>query len=103
MNIYRVETSQTTVGGTISSTTLNIRGGLLRQVIIRANTSTTLFRIDIAEVGGIMVLNYGFHTGELNDTGKNGALPMPMVGNYQLSITNASPDDTFNVRLLIQE
>ena len=103
MNIYRHETSQTTVSGSISSTTLRIRGGLLRQFLIRANTSTTVFRADLTEVGGIAVLNYGYHNGEINDTGDSGALPLPVLGDYTLNITNASPNDVFNIRLLVEE
>ena len=103
VNIYTLTTSQTTVGGSVSSTTLNVRGGLLRQFLIRANTSTTIFRADITEQNGIAVLNYGYHTGEINDTGASGALPLPMSGYYNLNITNASPNDTFNIRLSLQE
>lgn len=104
MMIYRHETSQTTASGSVSSTTLNIRGGLLRQVLVRALTSNTAqFRMNITETGGIKVLDYGYHEGELNDTGSTGALPLPMLGNYNVNITNASPDDTFSIRLLLEE
>lgn len=103
MNIYTHTTSQTTVGGTVSSSTLNVRGGLLRQVLLISANTSTVFRFDITEQGGVSVLNYGYHTGELNDTGSSGALPLPMSGYYNLNITNASPNDTFNIRLLIQE
>ena len=103
MNIYRHETSQTVVSGTISSTTLDIRGGLLRQVLIRAGTDSTIFRADITERTGIKVLNYAFHTGEINDTGASGALPLPVSGYYNLNITNASRDDSFDIRLVVQE
>ena len=104
MNIYRHETSQTTASGCISSTTLNIRGGLLRQVLVRALTSNTAqFRMNITETGGIKVVDYGYHEGELNDLGSKGALPIPLLGNYTINITNASPDDTFSVRLLVEE
>lgn len=103
MHIYRHETSQTTAAGSISSTTLNIRGGLLRQVLIRAATDTTVFRANLAEQGGITVLNYGYHTGEINDAGGTGALPLPVLGNYTVNITNASPNDTFDIRLLVEE
>ena len=59
--------------------------------------------MNITETGGIKVLDYGYHTGELNDTGASGALPLPMLGNYNINITNASPDDTFDIRLILQE
>ena len=104
MNIYRYESNMTTVSGAVSTTTLDIRGGLLRQVLVRALTATTtVFRVSLAESGGINVLDYGYHTGELNDTGNAGALPLPVYGRYNLSIANASPNDTFNLRLLVQE
>jgi len=81
-----------------------MNGGLLRQVLVRALTSNTaIFQVSIAESGGITVLNYGYHTGELNDTGATGALPLPVSGAYTVSITNASPDDTFDIRLITEE
>ena len=104
VNIYKHETSQTTVGGSISSTTLNVRGGLLRQVLVQAQTSlAAIFKVTIAEQGGPNILSYGYHTGELNDTGASGALPLPVLGNYTLTIQNASPNDTFLVRFLVEE
>ena len=103
MHIYRHETSQTAASGSVSSTTLNIRGALLRQVLIRSGTDSTLFKVNITESGGIVVLNYGYHEGEINDTGLGGALPLPVLGNYNINITNASRDDSFDVRLLCEE
>ena len=91
------------MGGSITSTTLNIRGGLLRQFLITATGGNTVFRADLTEVGGIAVLNYGYHKGQINDTGNGGALPLPVSGNYNLNITNASPNDVFNIRLLVEE
>ena len=64
---------------------------------------TTVFRADLTEVGGIAVLNYGYHRGEINDTGKIGALPLPVLGNYTINIPNASPNDTFAIRILVEE
>ena len=103
MTIHEHRVSVTTVGGSIASTTLTIPGGLLRQVLIRANTSTTVFRADLTDSNSIARLNYGYHTGEINDTGVTGALPLPVAGTYTLNITNASPNDTFSVVLGVQE
>ncbi len=103
MNIYRHETNVTIVAGAISTTTLDIRGGLLRQVILRAGTSSTVFRAAIQESGVVVVLNYGYHTGEIQDTGASGALPLPVMGRYTINITNASRNDSVDVRLLVQE
>ncbi len=104
MNIYRYQSVLSTAAGATSATTLNINGGLLRQVLVRALTSSLAqFQVSIAESGGITILNYGYHTGELNDTGATGALPLPVLGYYTVSITNASPNDTFAIRCLVQE
>ena len=99
MNIYRYETSQTTAGGSVSSTTLKVIGGLCRQVLIRAATDSTLFRVNFQDEDGLTVLNYGYHSGEINDIG----IIFPMMGSYTLNITNASRNDTFNIYLSIQE
>ena len=73
-------------------------------MLIRALTdTTTVFRADITESGGVAVLNYGYHRGEINDTGKTGALPLPVLGTYNINITNASPEDTFAIRVLVEE
>ena len=87
----------------MAGTTLTIPGGLLRQVLIRANTSTTVFRADLVDENSITCLNYGYHRGELNDTGAHGGLPFPVAGEYTLNITNASPNDTFSIVLGVQE
>ena len=103
MHIYRHETSQTAASGSVSSTTLKVSGGLLRQVLIRAGTSSTIFRADITEDGGQAIVNYDFHEGEIKDGGKGGALPIPVLGKYIVNITNASRDDIFYVRFLVEE
>ena len=83
---------------------MDVRGGLLRQVLVRALTSATaIFQVSVAESGGITVLDYGYHTGELNDTGSTGALPLPVIGPYTVTIKNASPNDTFDIRFVVQE
>ena len=99
MTIYEHRTSLTVSGGSVSSTTLRIIGGLCRQIIIRANTSTTVFRADLGDANGIIRRNYDFHQGELNDMD----IALPMVGVWTLNITNVSPDDTFRVVFGIQE
>ena len=103
MNIYRYEVTNNTASGSATSTTLDVRGGLLRQFIVRANTLTTLFRVNVAESNGATVLEYGYHNGEINDTGSESALPLPMLGRYNVNITNASPNDVFTIRAIVQE
>ena len=101
MTIYQYRTTVSTAQGASSSTTLNIVGGLCRQVYVVANTSTTVFRLNIVDDGGVplTVANYGFSTGMLNDLN----IALPMAGRYTVNITNASPNDTFNILLGVEE
>ena len=100
MTIYQHRASITAASGSISSTTLKVRGGLLRQLYIKANTASTVFKANLVDDNSITVLNYGLHTGDLNDFLN---LALPVQGQYVLNITNASPDDTFAVLLGVEE
>ena len=83
--------------GQASGITLNIPGARLRNVLVRANTATTIFRANLND-GSDTRINWDYEQGELNDM-----LDFPVSGNYTFSITNASPDDTFRVILSFQE
>lgn len=98
MTIYQHRATITASGGTTSSTTLKVRGGLCRQVLIIANTATTVFQPFITDESGLEVSRYGLQTGELSDI-----TSIPMAGQYTINITNASPDDTFKIMLGIEE
>lgn len=99
MTIYEHRTSMTASAGNISTLTLRIPGGLLRYVLVRAQTDSTLFRFNLKDEDSKTRLNYGFHQGELIDD----KITMPMAGQYTASITNASADDTFDIILSVQE
>ena len=85
--------------GSAAGVTLSVQGGICRQVLIRANTSTTVFRANLTDSNSVIRRNYGFHTGELNDM----ELQFPMAGQYTVQITNASPNDTFSVVVAVSE
>ncbi len=99
MNIHEHRVSITAASGSAASSTLNIRGGILRQMLVRANTATTTFAVNLVDENSLTRGNWGFHEGELNDV----STKIPMRGTYTINITNASLDDTFNVLLGIQE
>lgn len=99
MRIYEHKTSILAQSGSTATTTLNVIGGLLRQVLVTANTSTTIFRANLKDEDGINRADWGWHTGNLNELGK----AIPIVNKYTLNITNVSPNDTFTIRLAIQE
>lgn len=98
MTVYQFRTSVTTAAGATSTTSLNVPGGICRQVLIIANTSTTVFISYITDSNGIEVSRYGLQTGELNDI-----TAFPMSGRYTVNITNASPDDTFKIYFAVEE
>lgn len=99
MTIYEHKTSLTTASGTVSTITLNIRGGLLRQLYVKANTSTTVFRANIQDEDLDNIMDWGFSTGMLNETD----IALPVSGRLTFQITNASPDDIFKVKVKVQE
>ena len=98
MTIYPYRTTLTSLAGATSSTTLDIIGGLLRQVLIVANTASTVFQPFITDEAGLEVSRYGLQTGEMSDL-----TAIPVRGRYTISITNASPNDTFRIFLGVQE
>lgn len=99
MTIYEHKTTLTASAGSTATTSLDIRGGLMRQILVTANTSSTVFRANLQDRDGIVRVDWGFNTGQLNELG----LAIPVVNRYTLNITNASPNDTFTVRLAVQE
>ena len=99
MTVYEHRATVTAVAGSVTSSSLHIPGGLIRQILVRANTDTTVFRASLVDVKGTTRRNYGYHTGELNDT----SISLAIAGSLAVSIANASPNDTFTVVVAVQE
>ena len=103
MTIYEHRTSLSTTSGSTTTTTLNVRGGILRQLMVRSGTSTTVFRVAVVDtsnmLGSFTRRNWGFHTQELDEE-----MAMPVNGKITLNVTNASPaTDTFSIYLGVEE
>ncbi len=98
MTVYQFRSTVTAAAGSTSSTSLKIPGGICRQVIIVANTSSTTFLTTITDDKSLEVMRYSSQTGELNDV-----TAFPMQGNYSVNITNASADDTFKLYFAVEE
>lgn len=98
---YEHRQNITVAGGSNNTLTLDMHGGLCRQVIVRALTnSTASFRADLVDAKSDTRINWGYHSLEINDTNLN----LPVRGIYKLNITNATPvDETFRVILAIEE
>ena len=99
MTVYTHRATVTVASGAGATSTLYVPGGLGNQLLIRANTSSTLFRADLKDDNGVIRVNYGFVRGELNDQD----LRLAMAGSYAVEITNADVDDTFTVVLSVEE
>ncbi len=101
MTIYEHRATVTAASGAVTTSTLFVPGGEGRQLLVRANTATTYFRVALTDGNNVTRRHWGFHRGELNDTTDN--IRMAFAGSYAIQITNASPDDTFLVLLAIKE
>ena len=99
MTVYEHRTTLTAASGAATGSTLFIPGGIGNQLLVRANTTSTLFRVDLKDENGIIRCHYGFVRGELNDQ----ELRLAMTGSYAIEITNADADDTFTVILSVEE
>ena len=99
MTIYTFITSASTASGATSKSTLRCPGGLLKHVVIRSNTSTTVFRAALVNENSMTLAHWGFSTGEINDY----SIEVPVDGVYIFQVTNASPDDTFSIYGAVRE
>lgn len=98
MTIYEHKTTLLISAGSISTVTLKVRGGLMRQLWIKSNTATTVFRAQILDEDSDNIMDYGFSTGMLNDI-----TAVPVVNTHTISITNVSPNDTLKLKFKVQE
>lgn len=99
MTVYEHRQTVTAAAGAASAIGLNIPGGLIRHLLVRANTDTTVFRVNLTDASALRIVDYGYRTGELNDT----TIALAIAGSLAVNITNASPNDTFVVKLAIEE
>ena len=98
--IYQHRATVTTAAGSTNTLTLNVKSGLCEQLLIRAQTSlATVFRADLTDANNIIVKNYAYHEGEINDIHPG----IPVAGTYTVNITNASVAETFYVLFAVDE
>jgi len=92
----------TVSGGSVGTTTLNVLGGLVRNVLFRALTNGgtgTIFRADLTDDHSVQRVNWGYSNGEINDD----SITFPISGPYTINVTNASTTDTFQIILAVEE
>lgn len=98
MHIYQHRVAVAILGTTADTVTLNVRGGLMRQLLIRTTTTGTIFRANLVDSNSLTVRNWGYHTGEMIDVD-----PLPLVGTYTINLTNASQADSANILVSVEE
>lgn len=98
MQVYRFETSITTVGGTVSFNTHDIIGGLCHQIYVKGASSGVIFQLKITDEGSRTVRNYDYVTDFLLDE-----TPLIMQGVYTVQLLEATQDQDYSVMLAIRE
>jgi hypothetical protein len=98
MQIYKLETIITTTGGTGSANSLNVIGGICRQVYIKSSTSGTSFRVTITDNGSRIIREYDYSTDFILDE-----TPLIMQGVYTIQILNSNKDQDFNILFMVGE
>jgi hypothetical protein len=98
MQIYKVETDLVTTGGTGSVNTLDIVGGMARQIYILAAATDSTFQARILDNKSRKVREYDYIKGCINDE-----TPLIMQGVYTVQILNCSSDQTFTVLFMVGE
>ena len=98
MTYYIYQPSNTeTASGVWSENILNTKG-ILKQLLIKFASSTTIFDLTITDVNDLIVLNRTGETGTLNEL-----IELPLSGVYTISIANATVDEEFDLKLYILE
>lgn len=97
--IYKFITTANTVALSGSVNTHRVAHGLMRQMLIQAETSGVIFRANITDSDGDIVRTYDYARDQINDTGR----PIPMTGVYTVNILNASQDGRFRIKMMVHE
>ena len=86
-----------TISGAWSDNTLSTRG-ILKQILVKFKTSSTIFDLVITDANDLVVLNRTGETGNLSEI-----IELPLDGIYTISIENATVDEEFDLKFYILE
>ena len=100
MTVYEHKTSIQVAGGSNNTISLRVMGGIWGYIMVRPNTSTTLFRVNVQNDDNDVIRNYGFTRTEIMDD----TVKIPVSGRYRITVTNASvADETFRILFSVSE
>jgi len=81
-----------------ASGSLLLSYGFIKQIVVKAATSTTTFDVKLTNTDSVIVYEEIDIIGELNEL-----LELPFYGNLTLNISNASVDENFTVYTAARE
>lgn len=88
-----------TVASNSYTETIGRLNGFIKHLIVRANTSTTIFDVKIYDSDDdVIIFERQGVNGEVNEL-----LNLPTKGAYILQIDNSTKDEIFRVYLMVQE
>ena len=97
--IHKETLSGTTSSGSLVINTSNLKvGGLMSIVCAKPTTSANIYDIKIVDDGSFTIYERTSETGELAEE-----VLLPVRGIHTITISNATIDETFNLRLYIRE
>lgn len=99
MHNYDVQISKTAASGTWSFNTAKLVSGYLKQIIVKAATTTTTFMVSITDPFGNVIYNTNREaTGTLKEE-----LEIPIQGICTVTVSNSSADEAYTGKLAIIE
>jgi len=102
MKVYAIDIEATASSGTWAVNTLNIAGGRLRNIFVRAASSDTTFDFKIIDEKDNAV--YDTERAEKTATGVlDDSVLIVLKGKYTLQVYNSSADEDFVARLMVEE
>lgn len=97
---YEHKTSFQVSGGSNNTVSLRVIGGIWGFLMIRPNTSTTVFRANVQNEDDDIIRNYAFTKTEILDD----SVKIPVSGRYRITVTNASvANETFRILFAVSE
>ena len=100
MTVYEHKTSIQVAGGSNNTVSLRVGGGIWGFLMVRPNTSTTVFRANVQNDDNDVIRSYAFTRTEITDD----TMKIPVSGRYRITVTNASvANETFRILFAVAE
>jgi hypothetical protein len=98
MTIHHETLTGTASAGALSVNTRTLSGSLLRNILVKPATETTVYDLTITNDRSIIMFELLSETGTLSQE-----VALPVRGVYTVAIANATADEAFTIQLVSQE